>query len=66
MTAPRIPDALQRKLDTLPDGPGVYLWKDAGREMLYVGKAKRLTQPGAELLRRRLRRPAPRTGCCSG
>ena len=42
MTAPRIPDALQRKLDTLPDGPGVYLWKDAEGEILYVGKAKRL------------------------
>ena len=37
-----IPDALQRKLDTLPDGPGVYLWKDAGGEVLYVGKAKSL------------------------
>ena len=42
MTAPGIPDALQRKLDTLPDGPGVYLWKDAEGEILYVGKAKRL------------------------
>ena len=42
MTAPRIPDALQRKLDTLPEGPGVYLWKDAAGEILYVGKAKRL------------------------
>ena len=42
MTAPRITDALQRKLDTLPDGPGVYLWKDADGEILYVGKAKRL------------------------
>ena len=42
MTAPRIPDALQRKLDTLPDGPGVYLWKDAQGDILYVGKAKRL------------------------
>jgi excinuclease ABC subunit C len=42
MTVPRIPDALQRKLDTLPDGPGVYLWKDAAGEILYVGKAKRL------------------------
>src|SRR5215207_3965735 len=42
MTAPRLPDALQRKLDTLPDGPGVYLWKDAQGEILYVGKAKRL------------------------
>lgn len=36
-------DALQRKLDTLPDGPGVYLWKDATGEVLYVGKAKRLS-----------------------
>jgi len=35
-------DALQRKLDTLPDGPGVYLWKDAAGTVLYVGKAKRL------------------------
>jgi excinuclease ABC subunit C len=44
MTAPGIPDALQRKLDTLPEGPGVYLWKDANGEVLYVGKAKRLKQ----------------------
>jgi excinuclease ABC subunit C len=42
MTAPHSADALQRKLDTLPDGPGVYLWKDANGEILYVGKAKRL------------------------
>jgi excinuclease ABC subunit C len=40
MTAPN--DALARKLETLPDGPGVYLWKDAQGEVLYVGKAKRL------------------------
>ncbi|MDH5316170.1 MAG: nucleotide excision repair endonuclease, partial [Gemmatimonadota bacterium] len=37
-----MPEALQRKLDTLPDGPGVYLWKDAGGTVLYVGKAKNL------------------------
>jgi excinuclease ABC subunit C len=42
MTIPAIPEPLQRKLDTLPDGPGVYLWKDAAGEVLYVGKAKRL------------------------
>jgi excinuclease ABC subunit C len=37
------PDQLQRKLDTLPDTPGVYLWKDAEGNILYVGKAKRLS-----------------------
>ena len=42
MTGPPIPDALLRKLETLAEGPGVYLWKDAGGEILYVGKAKRL------------------------
>ena len=43
MTEPLTPsEALARKLDTLPDGPGVYLWKDAAGEVLYVGKAKRL------------------------
>jgi excinuclease ABC subunit C len=42
MTIPGLPDQLQRKLDTLPEGPGVYLWKDAAGEVLYVGKAKRL------------------------
>jgi excinuclease ABC subunit C len=38
MTGP----ALERKLDTLPDGPGVYLMKGADGEVLYVGKAKQL------------------------
>ncbi len=33
---------LERKLDTLPDGPGVYLWKDAAGNVLYVGKAANL------------------------
>jgi excinuclease ABC subunit C len=42
MSAPHLPDQLQRKLDTLPEGPGVYLWRDAGGDVLYVGKAKRL------------------------
>ncbi len=42
MTTPTIPDSLQRKLDTLPEGPGVYLWRSKQGEVLYVGKAKRL------------------------
>ena len=42
MTTPPIPEELQRKLDTLPEGPGVYLWRGSDGEVLYVGKAKRL------------------------
>jgi excinuclease ABC subunit C len=42
MTTAPLPDALQRKLDTLPEGPGVYLWRGNDGEVLYVGKAKRL------------------------
>ena len=37
-----IPDHLARKLDALPDKPGVYLWKNGAGEILYVGKAKSL------------------------
>ena len=37
-----IPNRLSRALDALPDKPGVYLWKNAGGEILYVGKAKSL------------------------
>ncbi|MBA2626522.1 MAG: excinuclease ABC subunit UvrC [Gemmatimonadales bacterium] len=36
-------EALRRKLDTLSDSPGVYIWKDAQGQPLYVGKAKRLS-----------------------
>ncbi len=35
-------ELIARKLDTLPDRPGVYLWKNAGGDVLYVGKAKSL------------------------
>jgi excinuclease ABC subunit C len=38
------PPDLQRKLDGLPDQPGVYLWKDRQGRVVYVGKAKRLRQ----------------------
>ncbi|MDH4044135.1 MAG: excinuclease ABC subunit UvrC, partial [Gemmatimonadota bacterium] len=42
MSAPPIPPKLGRKLDGLPEAPGVYLWKDAEDQVVYVGKAKRL------------------------
>src|SRR4030095_13123825 len=48
------PRTLREKLDTLPDLPGVYLYRNAAKELLYVGKAKSLRsrvrsyfQPGA-------------------
>src|SRR5256884_5104469 len=37
-----IPDRLSRTLEALPDKPGVYLWKNAAGEIVYVGKAKSL------------------------
>ena len=46
---------LREKLDNLPDRPGVYLYRNAARQILYVGKAKSLRsrvrsyfQPGAQ------------------
>src|SRR6266571_8533396 len=33
---------LQQKIRSLPAGPGVYLYKDAGGAVIYVGKAKSL------------------------
>ena len=53
MTDPALPDQLQRKLDTLPEGPGVYLWKDAAGEVLYVGQGQAAEEPGPELFRDR-------------
>jgi excinuclease ABC subunit C len=35
-------EALERKLKHLPTRPGVYLFRDAGGEILYIGKAKSL------------------------
>lgn len=33
---------LEKKLELLPDDPGVYLWKNREGEVIYVGKAKNL------------------------
>lgn len=37
-----IPPLIARKLASLPDRPGVYLWKNGAGEVLYVGKANSL------------------------
>jgi excinuclease ABC subunit C len=34
--------ALQEKLEQIPDRPGVYLYKDAKAQIIYVGKAASL------------------------
>ncbi len=39
---PAIPDRLAAQLASLPDSPGVYLWKDETGKVVYVGKARRL------------------------
>jgi len=42
MSPAGIPESLQRKLDSLPAAPGVYIWKDRDGRALYVGKAANL------------------------
>ena len=37
-----IPPPLREQLESVPNQPGVYLWRDAEGEVLYVGKAKAL------------------------
>ncbi len=49
-TSPR--QALRERLPPLPDRPGVYLFKDAGGEVLYVGKAKSLRSRVRSYLRK--------------
>ncbi len=39
----KVPEKLQTKLDTLPSSPGVYMFKDSAGEIIYIGKANRLS-----------------------
>ncbi|MCB5245279.1 MAG: excinuclease ABC subunit UvrC [Candidatus Cloacimonadaceae bacterium] len=38
----KIPEKVVEKLSLLPDDPGIYLWKNAEGEIIYIGKAKSL------------------------
>jgi len=38
----KTPELIGKKLHLLPDQPGIYIWKDAKGEVIYVGKAKSL------------------------
>ena len=42
MTAPDRYPTVAEQIGSVPDAPGVYLWKDAAGDVLYVGKAKSL------------------------
>jgi hypothetical protein len=53
MIFPGIPDALQRKLDSLPDGPGCNIWKDAAGEGAVRRQGAHAAEPGAQLLSQR-------------
>ncbi|MCH7691463.1 MAG: excinuclease ABC subunit UvrC [candidate division Zixibacteria bacterium] len=37
---PKTESPLQKKLQTLPDSPGVYMFKDSSGKYIYIGKAK--------------------------
>lgn len=47
-------DDLRRQIEELPDAPGIYVFRDAGGEPLYVGKAKSLRKRVPSYLGREL------------
>ncbi|MBW6514107.1 MAG: excinuclease ABC subunit UvrC [Candidatus Syntrophosphaera sp.] len=38
----KTPELIEQKLKFLPEQPGIYIWKNAAGEVIYVGKAKSL------------------------
>ena len=46
-----VDDRVERRIRSLPDRPGIYIFRDAGRRPLYVGKAKSLRKRGGSYLR---------------
>lgn len=54
-----IPDVIQRKLQELPDQPGVYLMRDRDGRIIYVGKAASLRSRVRNYFQAGTRRSAP-------
>src|SRR6266540_1004446 len=48
------------KLESLPDSPGVYLFKDAGGKVIYIGKAASLKKRVSSYFREGGAAPAPK------
>jgi len=42
MSTEQAEEAIRQRLRAVPDGPGVYLFRDAKTQVIYVGKALRL------------------------
>ena len=47
-----VSEPVTQRIRELPDRPGIYIFKDAGGKVLYVGKAKSLRKRAASYLRR--------------